>query len=90
MSVASGAALGLVKFLTHPNEFIDEERVTTEVQRRASNFIGYLLGDVLRHRLKVRNLGAAALPIYERELDFFRREQYSFITCKDMYNKLKP
>ena len=77
-------------FLTHPNEFIDEEQVTTEVQRRASNYVAYLLGDVLRHRLKVRNLGAAALPIYERELAFFQREQYSFVTCKDMYNQLKP
>lgn len=76
-------------FLTHPNEFIDEEQVTKEVQRRSSNYLGYLLGDVLRHRLKVRNLGAKALPLLERELVFFRKEQYSFITCNDMYNNAK-
>ena len=76
-------------FLTHPNEFIDEERITNEVQRRSSNYIGYLLGDVLRHRLKVHNLGAKALPLYERELAFFQHKNFAFITCKDLYNAIK-
>ena len=30
-------------FLTHPNEFIDEERETDEIQRRAKNYFAYLL-----------------------------------------------
>ena len=76
-------------FLTHPNEFIDEDRETTEIERRANNYISYLLGDVLRHRLKVKNLGEKALPIYERELDFFQKKNFEFITCKELYNRKK-
>lgn len=74
-------------FLTHPNEFIDEDLEGGKIERRASNYISYLLGDVLRHKLKVKNLGEKALPIYERELDFFRRKEFQFMTCKDLYNK---
>lgn len=74
-------------FLTHPNEFIDEDRETTEIERRASNYLSYLLGDVLRHKLKVKNLGEKALPIYGRELTFFKDKGFEFLTCKDLYNR---
>ena len=74
-------------FLTHPNEFIDEDRETTEIERRGSNYISYLLGDVIRHKLKVKNLGEKALPIYERELAFFQRKDFIFVTCKEFYNR---
>ena len=74
-------------FLTHPNEFIDEDQETTEIERRGSNYISYLLGDVIRHKLKVKNLGEKALPIYERELAFFHRKGFEFLTCKDLYNR---
>lgn len=76
-------------FLTHPNEFIDEDQETTEIERRGSNYISYLLGDVIRHKLKVKNLGEKALPIYERELAFFQKKGFEFITCKDLYNRNK-
>ena len=72
-------------FLTHPNEFIDEDQETTETERRAKNYIAYLLGDLLRHKLKVKNLGEKALPIYERELKFFRERGFDFVTCKKFY-----
>lgn len=74
-------------FLTHPNEFIDEEKETETVERRAKNYISYLLGDVLRHKMKVKNLGEKALPIYERELSFFQSKDFTFLTCKEMYDK---
>ena len=73
-------------FLTHPNEFIDEEKETETVERRAKNYISYLLGDVIRHKLKVKNLGEKALPIYERELAFFQKKDFVFTTCKELYN----
>ena len=72
-------------FLTHPNEFIDEDLETDNIQRRANNYIAYLLGDVLRHRLKVKNLGNKAIPILEKELQFFKNKEFRFITCKDLY-----
>lgn len=73
-------------FLTHPNEFIDEDWEGGKIQRRASNFFSYLMGDVLRHKLKVKNLGEKALPIFERELEFFQKKEFNFLTCKDLYN----
>lgn len=73
--------------LTHPNEFIDEDQETTEIERRGSNYISYLLGDVIRHKLKVKNLGGKALPIYERELAFFKDKGFEFVTCKEFYNR---
>ncbi|MCQ2304407.1 MAG: polysaccharide deacetylase family protein [Bacteroidales bacterium] len=73
-------------FLTHPNEFIDEDWEGGKIQRRASNFFSYLMGDVLRHKLKVKNLGEKALPIFERELEFFQKKEFDFLTCKDLYN----
>ena len=76
-------------FLTHPNEFIDEEQETTEIERRGSNYISYLLGDVIRHKLKIKNLGEKALPIYEKELAFFQKKGFEFITCKELYNRKK-
>lgn len=76
-------------FLTHPNEFIDEVRETEEIERRASNIISYWLGDVLRHKLKVKNLGEKAIPIYEHELSFFQKKDFKFETCKEFYNRKK-
>ena len=72
-------------FLTHPNEFIDEERETDEIERRAKNYISYLLGDVVRHKLKVKNLGEKALPIYDRELAFFKEKNFKFLTFRELY-----
>lgn len=75
-------------FLTHPNEFIDEDREEGVRQRRGKNLLSYLLGDLVRHRLKVRNLGQAALPLLERELSFFSKGGFRFLTCRDYYEEL--
>ena len=75
-------------FLTHPNEFIDETKDAEVIQRRSKNYVNYLLGDVIRHKLKVRNLGSKAIPIYERELKFFSENHYEFITCRELYQNL--
>ena len=74
-------------FLTHPNEFIDEDWEGGEIERRASNYLSYLLGDVLRHKLKVKNLGEKALPLFEKELAFFQKKEFDFITCKELYQR---
>jgi len=72
-------------FLTHPNEFIDEDLESGIIERRGSNFLSYLLGDVIRHKLKVRNLGGQALPLLERELAFFLKRDFNFVRCRDFY-----
>ncbi|NLI55997.1 polysaccharide deacetylase family protein [bacterium] len=76
-------------FLTHPNEFVNEERDGQHIQRRGSNYFSYLIGDVLRHRLKVKNLGKDAIPILEKELFFFQKKQYQFVSCNLYYKLIK-
>lgn len=71
-------------FLTHPNEFIDEPRDQQPIQRRAPNPLAYLMGDVVRHALKVHNLGNKALPLLEHEIQFFANHGFRFLTCKEM------
>jgi peptidoglycan-N-acetylglucosamine deacetylase len=72
-------------FLTHPNEFIDEKRDKKDIERRGRSYISFLLGDVLRHKLKAKNLGLKAITIFEKELQFFKRKEYSFVTMKEFY-----
>lgn len=51
-------------FLFHPNECISVNgAVNTE--RRASNYLGYLFADLLRQRLKLRNLGHRSLRLLD-------------------------
>ena len=75
-----------IVFVTHPNEYIEEKLDVNNIERRSTNFISYLLGDVVRHKLKIRNLGKKALPIYQNEIKFFNKKCYNFITCKEYYN----
>jgi hypothetical protein len=79
-----------VNLLTHPNEFIDEIiDSNVKIQRRSKNPISYLLGDVIRHKLKIKNLGEKALPIYENELKFLIRNNFEFTTMKNIYELKK-
>lgn len=76
-------------FLTHPNEFIDEERDQTKIQRRSENYFSYIMGDVLRHHLKSKNLGEKGIPLLEKELVFFQKKMYNFTTCKEYLNSME-
>lgn len=71
-----------IVFDTHPNEFIDEGESQRTITRRTRNPLSYLLRDVLRAKLKVRNLGRKALPLYEREIQFFTMHGYRFVPVR--------
>lgn len=73
-----------INFLIHPNEVITEENLHTETQRRASSYIGYLLSDVLRRKLKQKNLGLNALDLFEKEVLFWSDKKYEFKRIKDI------
>ncbi len=73
-----------INFLIHPNEVITEEDLHTKTQRRASSYIGYLLSDVLRRKLKQKNLGIDALKLFEKEVEYWSNKGYSFIRIKDI------
>ena len=76
-----------IVFDIHPNEFIDESGEKRIIHKRSSNYINYLLKDILRSRLKARNLGPQAIPLYEKEIRFYHRRGYTFTTIKDYCRK---
>lgn len=71
-----------IVFDIHPNEFLNEETGERKIERRAKNPVSYLLADVLRGKLKVKNLGKAAIPLYENEISFYRKRGYAFTTVR--------
>jgi peptidoglycan-N-acetylglucosamine deacetylase len=72
-----------VVFDIHPNEFLDESAEARVVHRRSSNPLAYFLKDVVRSRLKVKNLGPKAVPLYEREIGFYKDRGYQFTTVRN-------
>lgn len=78
-----------IVFLIHPNELIIEEIVNRKTIRRSKNYISYILGDVLRHKVKLKNLGDKAVPLYEKEVKFFFEKKYEFLCLKDFYEIVK-
>lgn len=72
-----------VVFVIHPNEFIDESSESRTIKRRSQNPVAYALNDQLRARLKVRNLGPRALPIYEKLISYYCKNGYEFSTIRD-------
>ena len=74
-------------FDIHPNEFIDESQNERVIKRRTKNFIKYLLADLLRGKLKVKNLGKDAIPIYENLISYYQKKNYSFLTIREYCEK---
>ena len=72
-----------VVFDIHPNEFIDESDELRIINKRTNNYINYLLKDYLRSHLKIKNLGKAAIPLYKKEIEFYKKQNYEFITLKN-------
>jgi len=72
-----------INFLTHPNEFMDEERNSRQVKRRTKNIISYLLADRLRYYLKLKNLGISGLKLLENEIIILKKHGFEFITIKE-------
>lgn len=71
-----------IVFDIHPNEFIDESNEVRIVNKRSTNPLNYLLKDLLRSQLKIKNLGPKAIPLYKNEIEFYRTRGYQFTTVK--------
>jgi len=69
-------------FLVHPNEFIDESNEPREITRRSKGLVAYLLSDVLRAKVKTKNLGAQGLIIYEKLIKYYIDKEYEFTTMR--------
>ena len=72
-----------IVFDIHPNELIEEKTEKRSIERRTTNLIKYLLSDVIRGNLKVKNLGGKAIPLYISEIEFFKKKKYRFLSIKD-------
>jgi hypothetical protein len=77
-----------VVFVIHPNEFIDESAEPRSIKRRSTNPIAYLLSDVIRAKLKVKNLGEKAVPIYENMIALYADAGYEFMRMRDYRDQL--
>ena len=71
-----------IVFLIHPNELIDEEKNTSGIKRRTRNLVSYFLADVVRYKLKIKNLGNEAYKLYNEQIEYFKKNDYSFISLK--------
>ena len=79
-----------IVFLIHPNEFIAEDDFNEKIGRRSRNIFKYLFADLLRNKLKVKNLGRDAIILYEKEIEFFKNHNYKFLTLKDYTSIIFP
>jgi len=75
-----------IVFLFHPNECLDigNEIVTT---RRTSNPVEYLFADVIRHKLKLKNLGLASLKLLGEVITSAKEFGFEFVSVME-YRKL--
>ena len=72
-----------VVFIIHPNEIIDESYEPRIIKRRSDNVIAYVLSDLLRAKLKTKNLGENALPLYEQLILYYIIKGYAFTTMQE-------
>lgn len=74
----------VVNFLIHPIELITEPQLNEKLERRSKNPISYLFSDVIRHQLKLKNLGTPAVKLFEKEIEYWLKNKYDFIAIKDI------
>ncbi|MFP4026062.1 MAG: polysaccharide deacetylase family protein [Thiohalospira sp.] len=77
-----------VHYIIHPNELITEEIEIKKVKRRAKSFMGYILGDLVRYKLKLKNLGPPAIQLFEKQLIYFNKRNYKGISLQDYYKNI--
>lgn len=76
-----------IVFDIHPNEFINESNEKREIMRRSTNYLAYILKDLIRSKLKIKNLGLKAIPLYKNEIQFYKTKKYKFTTLKEYCTK---
>lgn len=76
-----------ITFLYHPSEAVQEIEEEYTPQHRAKSKLGYLLSDVLRAKIKLRNLDYRALSLLEQELYYWSKRGGEFCMVKDSINQ---
>jgi peptidoglycan/xylan/chitin deacetylase (PgdA/CDA1 family) len=75
-----------IVFLFHPNECLDNNGEINNT-RRTSNTIEYIFADVIRQKLKLKNLGEESLKLLDEILRSAQKYEFEFVSAND-YQKL--
>ncbi len=70
-------------FIVHPNEAMDVDLDAVQHQQRGRTMIQKVFADKLRHRIKLHNLGKHAVSLLEEVILTAKKNEISFISCKD-------
>lgn len=73
-----------INFLFHPSEAVAEMPDEYIALHRSESKLGHLFSDVLRSKLKLKNLNMNALSLLEMELKFWSEHGGNFIKVKDV------
>lgn len=74
----------VVNFLFHPSEAITIDGTKGVIQNRSKNRLTHLLSDVIRMKLKRKNLGPESLDLLEKEIIFWKNKGYEFKTVREL------
>lgn len=88
LNLESGINRKPIVFDIHPNEFLDESNEPRQISRRSENILAYIMKDVLRSKLKTRNLGMPALELYRKQLAYFSDKGYKSCTLQTYCREL--
>lgn len=72
-----------IVFDIHPNEFIDESNEERVIHNRTGNLLKYMIQDWLRAKLKTKNLGPKAIPLYRSEIEYYISRNFRAVTVQD-------
>jgi hypothetical protein len=75
-----------IVFVFHPNECIEPGATITRT-RRSKNPISYVFGDIIKQRLKLKNMGKRAIQLLDKILNDAREYGFEFIDVK-RYRKM--
>lgn len=75
-----------IVFLFHPNECLDVNSGAMPV-RRGGSAIEYIFADVIRHKLKIHNLGIKSIELIDDVIRRAKNEGFEFVTVQE-YSKL--
>jgi peptidoglycan/xylan/chitin deacetylase (PgdA/CDA1 family) len=78
-----------IVFLIHPNELIDESDEATAINRRSKGMVSHYMKDIIRTKLKRKNLGEKSVPLYEQHIAYFKARNFKCITIKHYCQEMK-
>ncbi len=78
-----------INYYMHPTEFIDEySKEKMKVNRRSKSFLKYIFADIVRRKMKLKNLGAPAKLLYKQFILDINNNGFETVTIKE-YCKIK-